>query len=46
SPNSLYVEDLATYSTKDTFDHTAGKYFTRVWGLPLKVLGSRRTYTS
>ncbi|HIC97650.1 MAG TPA: argininosuccinate synthase [Aquificaceae bacterium] len=43
SPNSLYVEDLATYSTKDTFDHTAGKYFTRVWGLPLKVLGSRRT---
>ncbi len=41
SPNSLYVEDLATYSEKDAFDHTAGKHFTRVWGLPLKVLGRK-----
>ncbi|MDQ7037667.1 MAG: argininosuccinate synthase [Aquificota bacterium] len=39
SPNSLYVEDLATYSERDSFDHTAGRYFTKVWGLPLKVLG-------
>ncbi len=39
SPYSLYVEDLATYSERDTFDHQAGKHFTRVWGLPLKVLG-------
>ncbi len=42
SPNSLYIEDLATYSEKDTFDHLAGKHFTRVWGLPLKVLGRRK----
>jgi argininosuccinate synthase len=39
SPNSLYVEDLATYSEKDTFDHKAGAQFTKVFGLPLKVLG-------
>ncbi len=39
SPNSLYVEDLATYSEKDAFDHRAGANFTKVFGLPLKVLG-------
>ncbi len=42
SPNSLYVEDLATYSEKDAFDHVAGKHFTKVWGLPLRILGRRR----
>ncbi len=41
SPNSLYSEDLATYTEKDAFDHNAGKLFTQVWGLPLKVLGRR-----
>lgn len=39
SPNSLYIEELATYSEKDQFDQTAGKHFTKVWGLPLKILG-------
>ncbi len=39
SPKSLYVEDLATYSPKDAFDHIAGKLFTKIWGLPLKVAG-------
>ena len=39
SPNSLYVEDLATYSEKDAFDHRAGAMFTKVYGLPLKVYG-------
>lgn len=39
SPNSLYIEDLATYSEKDAFDHKAGANFTKVFGLPLKVLG-------
>ncbi len=39
SPNSLYVEELATYSEKDAFDHKAGAAFTKVFGLPLKVLG-------
>ena len=39
SPNSLYNEELATYSEKDLFDHRAGKFFTEIWGLPLKVAG-------
>ncbi|RMH81067.1 MAG: argininosuccinate synthase [Acidobacteria bacterium] len=39
SPRSLYVEDLATYSEKDAFDHKAGASFTKVFGLPLKILG-------
>ncbi len=42
SPNSLYVEDLATYSEKDAFDHKAGASFTKVFGLPLKILGRVR----
>ena len=42
SPNSLYIEDLATYSPKDTFDHKAGAAFTKVWSLPLKVMGRVR----
>ncbi|RKQ61715.1 argininosuccinate synthase [Thermovibrio guaymasensis] len=42
SPNSLYFEDLATYSPKDTFDHKAGAAFTKVWSLPLKVMGRVR----
>lgn len=43
SPNSLYIEELATYSEKDQFDQIAGKHFTKVWGLPLKVLGRVKT---
>ncbi len=42
SPNSLYFEDLATYSPKDAFDHKAGAAFTKVWSLPLKVMGRVR----
>ncbi len=42
SPNSLYSEDLATYSPKDAFDHKAGAAFTKVWSLPLKVMGRVR----
>jgi len=38
SPLSLYVEELATYSERDTFDHKAGAGFTKVFGLPLKTL--------
>ncbi len=38
SPNSLYVEELATYSERDAFDHRAGAGFTKVFGLPLKTL--------
>jgi len=42
SERSLYVEDLATYSEKDAFDHKAGAQFTKVFGLPLKILGRIR----
>ncbi|WP_448588251.1 argininosuccinate synthase [Thermocrinis sp.] len=42
SERSLYVEDLATYSEKDAFDHTAGAHFTKVFGLPMKILGRVR----
>lgn len=39
SPNALYIEELSTYTEKDAFDHKAGAMFTKVYGLPLKVLG-------
>ncbi len=42
SPFSLYSESLATYSEEDAFDHLAGAKFTKIWGLPLKTLGSVR----
>ncbi len=42
SERSLYVEDLATYSPQDSFDHVAGMHFTKVYGLPLRVLGRVR----
>jgi argininosuccinate synthase len=37
SPYSLYKPSLSTYSSEDTFDHSASKGFIYVWGLPLKV---------
>ncbi len=45
STNALYIEELSTYTEKDTFDHRAGAMFTKVYGLPLKVFGrvNRRT---
>ena len=42
SPFSLYSESLATYSGEDAFDHLAGAKFTKIWGLPLRTLGSVR----
>ncbi len=42
SGRSLYVEDLATYSEKDAFDHKAGAQFTKIFGLPLKIFGRVR----
>jgi len=39
---SMYIEDLATYSPHDSFDHKAGAAFTKVWSLPLKVAGRVR----
>ncbi|HAB7508354.1 TPA_asm: argininosuccinate synthase [Listeria monocytogenes] len=37
SPNSLYDENLATYTSSDTFDQDAAVGFINLWGLPTKV---------
>lgn len=37
SPNSLYSEELATYSTDDTFNHASAVGFIELWGLPTVV---------
>lgn len=37
SPNSLYNENLATYTSADTFDQEAAIGFIKLWGLPTKV---------
>jgi len=46
SPNSLYVNDLATYSAGDSFDHSSAVGFINIWGLPIvtwkQVHGSKK----
>ncbi|MGX7131062.1 argininosuccinate synthase [Enterococcus songbeiensis] len=37
SENSLYSEELATYTSADTFDQAAAVGFIKLWGLPSKV---------
>lgn len=37
SENSLYNENLATYTSADTFDQHAAIGFIKLWGLPTKV---------
>jgi argininosuccinate synthase len=37
STNSLYNEELATYSKGDAFDHNAAVGFIKIWGLATKV---------
>lgn len=37
SANSLYDENLATYTSSDTFDQAAAVGFIKLWGLPTKV---------
>ncbi len=37
SENSLYNENLATYTSADTFDQAAAVGFIKLWGLPTKV---------
>ncbi|MEX2803560.1 argininosuccinate synthase [Streptococcus sp. H31] len=37
SPNSLYDENLATYTSADTFDQDSAVGFIKLWGLPTKV---------
>lgn len=37
SENSLYNENLATYTSADEFDHNSAVGFINLWGLPTKV---------
>ena len=37
SPNSLYDENLATYTSADSFDQDAAVGFIKLWGLPSQV---------
>lgn len=37
SPNSLYIEDLASFTTGDLFDHKDAEGFINLFGLPSKV---------
>ncbi|EOY7708389.1 argininosuccinate synthase [Listeria monocytogenes] len=49
SPNSLYDENLATYTSSDTFDQDAAVGFIKLWGLPTKVsaeVNSKLTITT
>ncbi|PKR83268.1 argininosuccinate synthase [Heyndrickxia camelliae] len=43
SDNSLYNEELATYSKGDLFDHNAAVGFIKLWGLPTKVYAEVHT---
>jgi argininosuccinate synthase len=42
SHNSLYDEELATYTSADQFDHKAAEGFIYVWGLPTRVWSQKR----
>lgn len=44
SPNSLYNEELATYTSADTFDQQAAVGFIKLWGLPTKVHAEVQAY--
>ena len=35
--NSLYREDLATYSKDDVFNHSLAEGFIYMWGMPNKI---------
>ena len=37
SPNSLYSESLASFTTGELYDHADATGFIRLFGLPLKV---------
>ena len=41
SPESLYSEALATYTTDDIFDHSAAQGFIKLWSLPLAAEAAR-----
>lgn len=37
SDSSLYISDMATYSSNDQFDHQSAKGFIYIWGLPSRL---------
>jgi argininosuccinate synthase len=41
SSNSLYTPELATYTSKDQFDHKAAEGFIYIWGLPTRVWSAK-----
>jgi len=41
SPYSLYDLALATYDSKDRFEHEAAEGFIKIWGLPQEIVGKR-----
>jgi argininosuccinate synthase len=41
SPESLYSEELATYTEADVFDHSAAEGFIQCWSLPLAAEAAR-----
>ncbi len=38
SPYSLYDKALASYTAEDSFDHSAGEGFSKIFSLPLRTL--------
>jgi argininosuccinate synthase len=42
STNSLYLPDMATYGSKDNFDHSAAEGFIYIWGLPSRLWAAAR----
>ena len=42
SPNSLYVDALATYGSGDGFSHKSAVGFIELWGLPVEVWARKR----
>ena len=46
SANSLYDENLATYTSADTFDQDAAVGFIKLWGLPTKVNAEVQAHTA
>ncbi|HOV22431.1 MAG TPA: argininosuccinate synthase [bacterium] len=45
SPYSLYIEELATYTEKDIFDHKASNGFIEIFGLSALLEGRRKLKT-
>ena len=46
SEYSLYDQALASYTSEDTFDHSAGEGFSKIFSLPLKTIARSKEKTS